>query len=541
MPSAPASAGTAKAASVGAASVSVVPPAAPSDPGFAGIHRLSNREYDNSVSDLVGTKLEAATGFLNETAYGFDNMAGSLGMTVAQYTAYYRVAETVARDAFVNADFKARAQCSQTSQDACVKQWISDLGLQAFRRPLSDAETGTYFKVYQIAIQQKLTTEAAQVQLLRAVLASGEFLYRLEFDTDPDSKTPHDLSGYELATRLSYFLWSSAPDSALLKAAKDGLLKSSQQVREQTDRMLKDPRSGELVGSFAWQWLGLKDLESHAVLSDVYPEWNEKLRDSMLEEARLYVSEFVQGKAPWSDMLSSGLHFVDGNLVKHYGLSQESDSKSFERRVAVFDDRVGFLGLSSFLTLSSFAHRTSPTLRAKWTLESLLCSPPPPPPPNLKIPDLDAAASANQAASIDNVRKRLELHRSDPSCASCHSYLDPLGLALENFDAIGRRRSKYTDGQAIDATGELPDGTKLAGLSDLSQVLKQDARFINCTAEKLFTYALGRKLTDPDEQTKGIVVGEWLKGSALFPDLVKQVVSSIPFRQRRGGGSGGAK
>jgi hypothetical protein len=325
------------------------------------------------------------------------------------------------------------------------------------------------------------------------------------------------------------------PDDELFAAAGNGKLNDLAHLDEQVRRLLEDPRSSALVDSFTWQWLGMKDLESHAVLSEAYPEWDEPLRKSMLEEARLYLNEFVREGADWHEFLTADFHFVDGRLAAHYG--DVGAGPSFERRTMAEPSRLGFMGLSGFLTMSSFAHRTSPTLRAIWILEELMCAPPPLPPADLDIPDLDAAELANQAASIDNVRKRLELHRSDPTCNSCHALLDPLGLALEQFDAIGRFRNEYTDGTPIDPSGQLPDGRALDGLPALADVVNSDDVFVQCTSRKLLTYALGRGLSRPDEAHLQSLLTEWRAGDTTLTDLVKHVVNSVPFRQRRGGGS----
>ncbi len=505
------------------------------DPGFKAIHRLNNREYDSTVSALLGIRSSRASGFLNETAYGFDNIAASLGMTVSQYTGYFRAASEAVAEAFSDPSLRdAMVECvPDEGSSACPAQIVSSFGLRAFRRPLDEDERQTYLDLYERVTGLGLSHVEAVEQVVRAMLSSAEFLYRMEFDTDPNSTRPHDLSGYELASRLSYFIWGSMPDEALFEAAGDGELVDTEQVQQHVSRMLADPRSESLVDSFTWQWLGMKDLESHAVLTEAYPDWDEPLRQSMLEEARLYLSEFVRADEDWQDFLTADFHFVDERLARHYGVS--AAVRGFERRTLDDTDRVGFIGLSSFLTMSSFAHRTSPTLRAKWILEELMCSPPPPPPADLDIPDLDAAELANQAASLDNVRERLELHRSDPNCAACHSLLDPLGLALENFDGIGRFRSAYSDGTQIDPAGQLPDGRGLDGLPSLAAVVNDGDAFVECTTRKLLTYALGRGLTKPDSAHLSSLVETWKSAKTTIPQLVRHVALSIPFRQRRGG------
>lgn len=502
----------------------------------AGLRRLSNREYNNTVRDLLGTTLTPADNFLKETAHGFDNIAGSLGMTAAQYNAYLGAAADLASAVFADATLRAPFETCGTDEPdgACLSQVITDFGLRAFRRPLDADEVQTYRDVYDRAREQTLSPMDSLEQVVRAILSSSEFLYRIEFDTG-EPGTLHRVSDYELASRLSYFLWNTMPDATLLDAATANGLGTDAEVLEQVERLLVADRANALVDSFAWQWLGMEVLESHAVLSDTFPNWDEPLREGMLGEARAYLSHFVRGDVTWKDFLTADLHYVNPRLAAHYGAPNDlaSDPQSFVSYDGDTQDRLGFLGTAGFLTVSSFAHRTSPTLRAKWILESLLCAPPPPPPPELMIADLDADEIANQAANIANVRERLELHRTDPNCASCHSYLDPLGLALENFDAIGRHRDTYSDGSAIDPTGEMPDGTQLAGLPDLAQFVGKDDRFSNCTAEKLFTYALGRAPTAADATHLTNLEQAWHAQTPTFSNLVRQLVLSVPFTQRQ--------
>lgn len=507
--------------------------------GFVRVRRLSNREYNNTVRDLLGTTLTPASNFLKETAHGFDNIAGSLGMTATQYAAYFGSAADVAKDVFSNEKLRAPFEtCGARNPDsACVDATIQSFGTRALRRPLTSDEVRTYRDVYDRAVDLELSSVEAFEQVVRAMLSSVEFLYRLEFAqpaTEPTGNTQPGSNEYELASRLSYFLWSTMPDAALFDAAASGQLSDLTGLSAHVERMLASPKASALVDSFAWQWLGMQTLESHAVLSDSFPEWDEPLRAAMLGEAREYLTHFVLGDAAWKDFLSADLHFVNARLAAHYAASNVSaDNMAFAPYAGDTPSRIGFMGTAAFLTVSSFAHRTSPTLRAKWVLDALLCAPPPPPPAQLTIPDLDADEAANQAASIDNVRERLALHRSDPNCASCHQYLDPLGLALENFDAIGRHRQEYDDGTPIDATGELPDGTPLAGLPDLVSFIGKDDRFLRCTADKLFTYAMGRAPTAQDAPALADVRAGWQAEAPTFRRLVEQLAVSVPFTQRQ--------
>jgi hypothetical protein len=456
--------------------------------GRTGAHRLNNTEYDNTVHDLLGTELALAKTFVAEEASGFDNVASALGMTGSQFEAYYGAAEKLAADVFANAGRKSQLfGCTPSGADggACLTTTIDELGLKTFRRPVNDSERAGLKKVYSDALEAGLDADGALEHLLTTMLAAPQFLYR--FDTAASDKA---LAPYVLASRLSYFVWSTMPDAELLELAADGSLVETEVLKAQLGRMLDDGRSQALVRNFAGQWLGMRDLDNHKVRADLFPTWNDDLRASLIAEAQAYFSEFLYDDRPMSEFFTSPLHFVDGRLAAHYGIADVSgeDLVRIDRDVG---ERVGFLGLGSFLTLSSFAHRTSPTLRAKWVLEEMLCSPVAPPPPEVEA-SLGDDEAANEAAAIENVRERLELHRSNPSCAGCHAAMDPIGLGLETFDAIGKERTHYENGDLVDPTGELPGGKKFDGPVELAEVLADDPRFPRCVTTKMLTYALGR-------------------------------------------------
>jgi Protein of unknown function (DUF1592)/Protein of unknown function (DUF1588)/Protein of unknown function (DUF1585) len=359
-----------------------------------------------------------------------------------------------------------------------------------------------------------------------AMLASPQFLYRLELDAPSGAPASRPLDGYELASRLSYFLWSTLPDATLLQLANTGELVKTDVLRAQLTRMLADPRADTLVSNFAAQWLGLRELGQHKVDASKYPGFDDALRTSMLQEGRLFFGAFLKAPLPLTDFLTSPMHFVDSRLAAHYGLTDKPTS--FQRVDTQLGDRHGFLGLAAFLTNTSFSTRTSPTLRAKWVLEQLLCSPVPAPPPTV-VAALEDSQTAN-AASIDNVRARLELHRSAPACAGCHATLDPIGLGLEGFDAIGKSRTKYDNGDPVDTHGVLPTGESFASLTELSAILVKDARFPRCVAKQLLTYALGRSLQDD-----GDLVDATLKvsGPVTIPALLENIVMSSAFREQK--------
>jgi hypothetical protein len=491
--------------------------------GRTGPRRLTNYEYDNTVRDLLGTKLTPAAKFVAEEADGFDNVASALGMTPSQFEAYLNAAETLSDELFADsARRSAFLACTPSGADggACLASWIDDFAARAYRRPLQEHEKKSLKDAYARARGLGEDETASAKHVLASLLAGPGFLYRTELHVGAETRA---LDGYELASRLSYFLWSTMPDADLFARAKDGTLVNTDVLEVQLARMLADAKSGTLLDNFAAQWLGWRELAQHKVLADAYPQFDDGLRSAMLAEARAFVAEFVFGTRPLEDFLRAKLNFVDAKLGALYGVPA---SPRIETGIG---DRRGYLGLAAFLTVSSFAQRTSPTLRAKWILEELMCSTVPPPPPTVATTLED---SVNNAADIDNVRERLEQHRKDPSCAGCHARLDPIGLGLETFDGIGVARTKYANGDAIDSHGELPDGTSFEGPVALSEVLASDPRFRACVARRLLTYALGRSVGEEAQLVDAL--DERSQQAGTFAALLEQVVLSEAFRAQRG-------
>lgn len=496
--------------------------------GRTGPRRLTNYEYDNTVRDLLGTSSTPAARFVAEEAEGFDNVASALGMTPSQFEAYLNAAEALSAETMADPKRKASfLACTPSGADggSCFGSWLDDFAARAYRRPLRDDEKQSLKEAYARARALGEDEAGSMQHVLTALLAGPGFLYRSELAVGDGTQT-RALDGYELASRLSYFVWSTLPDAELFARAKDGTLVESAVLEAQLVRMLADPRSQTLLDNFAAQWLGWRELAQHKVLSDVYPAFDDALRASMLVEARAFVSEFVFGTRPLDEFLSAKLNFVDAKLAPLYGVAPTSALTKIEGGLG---ERRGYLGLAAFLTVSSFAQRTSPTLRAKWILEELMCSTVPPPPATVAATLED---SVNNAADIENVRLRLEQHRKDPGCAGCHARLDPIGLGLETFDGVGAARTKYSNGDPIDSKGELPDGTMFDGPVALSDVLSSDPRFRRCVSRKLLTYALGRSLAD--EPMLVSALDERSAEAGTFKALLEQVVLSEAFRAQRG-------
>lgn len=507
------------------------------DPGRVGIHRLNNTEYDNTVRDLFGTTLQPAVGFLAEEGLNFDNTASALGMTVAQYEGYLKAASDVLTAALATPAQAAKfLTCTPSAVgDACARQIIGAFGMKIYRRPLEVAEVDRAMKVYDADVTRNKNGTEAIGQALRAMLSAANFLYRIEYDADPKSTAPHPISGYEIASRLSYLHWSSMPDDALFDAAKAGQLQDPAALETTVDRLIADGKSRAFVESFAGQWLSVRKLSGHTVTDQVFPTWTPALTEAMAAESYLWFQEFLTKDRSLNDWFSADFNFVNDTLAQHYGMPSPGKGAELVKVEVTTDQRVGFLGLASFLTQTSFPSRTAPTLRGAWVLSELLCSPPAPPPGD--VPKLEESAKPEDAmkpTGSENVRERLEKHRAAPACRACHNSLDPLGLGLERFDGIGRYREAYPNGDAIASNGVMPDGTAFSGPQELGAIVGKDPRFSACAASKLYTYALGREIETYDAATVANLKTKWATRGLTFRNLMKEIVLSNAFRTRHG-------
>ena len=508
------------------------------DPGRKDMHRLNSAEYNATVRDVLGTQLEPASGsWQGGEAAGFDNIASVLHVDATQYQRYFDAAKDLAAEVVASDERRARFVPCKLEDEACVTSSIQSAGRRLFRRPLEPDELATYRRVYDAARDLGDDGPSAFSLTLQALLSSAELLYRIEVDPHPESPDAHPLGPFELASRLSYFLWSSAPDDTLLAAAADGSLTGLDTLSATVDRMLDDPRAERLVTNFAGQWLGARDVIAHPVAPN-YDQWGRDIAQSASQEILLYFSDFLKSGRSWFEFPKADINFVDAPLAYFYGMpgSVATDVGIFERVEYSKDQRKGFFGLAGFLAVSSFDRRTSPSRRGLMIAGNLLCSEPAPPPPN--IPKLESAAPDGGADPMSlDVRHLLERHRSDPQCAGCHSLIDSYGLALENYDGIGLYRSSYGDGSAINASVNLADGRTFEGLDGLADVVSNDPRFGACLARKLLTYGLGRTLTSSDEPHLERALDDWLRPGTppSIRRLIHALVASEAFRYRRGG------
>jgi hypothetical protein len=417
--------------------------------------------------------------------------------------------------------------CSQHT-DACAHTILARFVSRAFRRPATTAEVEEYLGYVNLARKQGDSFQEGVATALEAALVSPKFLYRIERD-QPASQSGQaavPVGPYEMASRLSYFLWSSMPDEELLHSARLGKLCQPAELNAEVMRMLRDPRASALVENFAGQWLQFKNIDVVRPDLERFPVFDEDLRQAMRRETELFIEDIVRNDRSILDLLDAKYTFVNERLARFYGIPGVTGPEFRRVDVSGMERGGGILSQASILTISSYSTRTSPVLRGKWILENLLNAPPPAPPPG--VPTLDESKSG-QTASL---RMQMEEHRKNPTCASCHSRMDPLGFGLENFNAIGAWRTE--DGKfPVDASGTLPDGRTFRTPAELKVLLRQDRDvFARALTEKLLIYAVGRGLERYDRPTVAEIVAKLPVQDYRFSSLVSGIVNSLPFQMR---------
>ena len=413
-------------------------------------------------------------------------------------------------------------------EEPCARKILSTLARRAYRRPVTDADVEPLLGLYRIGRSDGGGFEAGIQMALEGLLVSTEFLFRIEREPASVAKdTPYRVSDLELASRLSFFLWSSMPDEELLDVAEKGKLKEPAVLEQQVRRMLADPRSKALVDNFAGQWLFLRNVRRVNPNRDVFADFDESLRQAFQQETNLFLESMFREDHSVLDLLDADYTFLNERLARHYGIPDVYGSK-FRRVTLADENRRGLLGQGGILTITALANRTSPVMRGKWVLENILAAPPPPPPPN--IPALKEKGEGGKDLTM---RQQMEQHRANPACAICHNRMDPIGFALENFDAIGKWRT-LDAGFPIDASGVLPDGSKFQGPAELRKALLSRPKIIvNSVSEKLLSYALGRTLEYYDAPAVRSIVREAASSDYRWSSIVLGIVKSQPFQMRR--------
>ena len=418
--------------------------------------------------------------------------------------------------------------CDPNSGAACVEKIVSNLAHHAWRRPVTKVETASLLKFVALAKSNGQSTEQGIQLALQAMLVSPHFLFRIEHDAKPlDAASVHSVTDIELASRLSYFLWSSMPDDELLGLAESGKLRAPATLDAQVKRLLAAPRSSALADNFAGQWLELRNLDVVKPDPQKFPDWSPELRDAMKQETRLFFDSMLRENRPLSEFLDAPFTFLNERLANHYGIDGVRGPQ-FRRVEIDTPQRGGILSHASVLTVSSYPTRTSVVIRGQYILNNILGSPAPPPPPD--VPLLDEAAVGATAS----LRQQMVKHRADAMCASCHNKMDPLGFGLENYDGIGKWRTM--DGKfPVDSSGVLPNGTSFSTPAEMRAVLKtQLPQFSRRMVEKMLTYSLGRGLGAYDRRTVDEIDRKLAANGYGFQSLIYEIVRSLPFQSRRG-------
>ncbi|MAM71874.1 MAG: hypothetical protein CMP91_12110 [Gammaproteobacteria bacterium] len=420
---------------------------------------------------------------------------------------------------------------SVADEAACAEQIFANLATQTYRRPVSDQDVDTLMDFFQAGRENKGTFDGGIQMGLRRMLMEPDFLFR--FEEEPSDLQPGEnfqISDMALASRLSFFLWSSVPDEELISLAEQGLLSDPRVLDEQVIRMLEDPKANALVENFAGQWLQLRNLDSRAPDFVAFPDFDENLRNAFLQETSLFFESVMREDRNVVDLMTADYTYINERLALHYGI--DGIYGDHFRRVSTeeYPERGGLLGQGSILTVTSFPHRTSPVVRGKWVLDNILGAEPADPPDN--VPALDENAA--DAVDIRSMRERLADHRADPACSSCHNVMDPIGLAMEKYDGIGRWRELDEGGLPIDSSGSMADGTAISGPIALKEALiAEEDMFVNTFVNRMLTYAIGRGLEYYDKPTVRAIARNAGEENYRFSAIVQEVAKSLPFQWKR--------
>jgi hypothetical protein len=416
---------------------------------------------------------------------------------------------------------------SASQEESCATKLLTALAHQAYRRPVTSADVKPLMKLYAEG-RQSADFDHGIEAALEGILVSPSFLFMRE--VDPPGSAPgtvHRISDVELATRLSFFLWSSGPDEELLRVAERKQLSRPAVLKEQIARMLNDPRSEALTKNFAGQWLYLRKLEHQRPDRRVFPNFDQRLRSAMLTETEMFFDGVVKENRSVLDFLDADYTYLNERLAEHYGVPGVHGTSFRKVKLDPKQRHGGLLGQASILTVTSYNNRTSVVLRGKWILENILAAPPPPPPPD--VPALNEAKNGKMMT----VREQMEMHRSNAVCASCHTKMDPFGFSLENYDAIGGWRSSDA-GKLLDVSAVLPDGTKFDGPEGLQNVLmSRKDQFVEAFTERLMTYALGRGVEAYDMPSVRVVRDAAIKDDYRMQTIIMAIAQSVPFVMRR--------
>lgn len=490
------------------------------NPGWSAIRRLNKTEYNNTIRDLLGDNTNPADQFSANSDginNGFDNNGESLAVGPSQVNDFF----TAAQEVSLNLQEQFTCPGVTSARDTCVLKTLAKLAMKAYRRPIGDSEVADLVKLVDLALANGESVEYGIKIAVQRILMSPDFLFRVELPKDNGI----ELTDFELASRLSYFLWNSMPDDDLLNAAATGSLHNPEELTRQTLRLLNDPKAADFTADFAEQWLETRRLKSTSPDATIFPGFTKEVNISMQTQATSFFDVILRENLAIRSLVTGTFTMLNPVLANYYKTTVPTQGDSFQKVQVSDGTRRGVLGLGAFHVSTSNPDGTSLVKRGKWVLKNLLCKSPPPPPPN--IPPLTAQSHAPGLAQ----RKRMEMHRADPSCSSCHANMDPIGASLENFDAVSVWRHQ-DNGADIDVSGKLVTGEPFNGPEELAAVIQNRPEFPECFAEKIATYALGRGMRETDKCVLNDMVALNQKQEGGARDLVLRIVNSSLFTKR---------
>ncbi len=526
------------------------------DPGPTVIRQLTATEYERSIKEVLGIEFDlyAASGVHDEYAeYVYTNNARSLDMDATTFERYFEAATEVLAQFFsdetgswvmanpnlLNKRWKEAAEAradlladkEQKPEREAARDILREVATRAFRRPVSDEHADRFLAIYDGATAAGLDFEGALQKAMHPILASPAFLFRMESRVAPEGEMFATVDPYELAARLSYFLWAAPPDETLMQLAEEGRLQDPEVLSGEVSRMLKDPRAETLSTVFANQWTQLHHLEKALPEKRHFSAWSDTVKLAMHEEVLAFFNYLREEDRPVTDLIHADYTFANQELAALYGVKGVKGEEFQKVNLPTDGKRGGLVGMGAFLAMTSHTNRTKPTARGKWILDVMFGTPPPPPPANVEALEDQAAEDPDVAALT--FRQQLDRHAADPACRTCHDRIDPLGFALENFNGIGEWREK--DGELpVDNTGSLPGGRKLAGVTDLKQILLEDPNAFTANfVRNLMTYALGRDLVFTDELAVKQITEHAAANDYRFSAVIEGIIQSRQFQMKR--------
>lgn len=503
--------------------------------GRVGIHQLNNYEYNNVMRDLTGIDSKPAAALPKDPYTGFfSNMAATLATDQTRAQIYFDLAIKVLDGAFSQA-YGNIVTCNPATMGArpCAEKVIGEFGLKAFRRPLTATEQTNFVNLFNNLYGNFPAGTAGSAfdeslkGALQAILISPQFIYRIiEMPANVTPGYVKTLNAYELATRLSFFLWGSIPDATLFGHAATGRILDQSVLLSEVDRMLKDPKSAHLTTAFGSQWLKIEGLSNSKPDPTIYPQFNESIRQAMLTESRLLLSDIFQRDGSPYLILNADYTYLNTELGAYYQIPGAATSQ-FVKVSTANTPRVGMLTHGSILTVNSKSTESSIVQRGLWALNRLLCT-------TVANPPNGAVNMLPPETPLTNPRRTLESHSSNASCAGCHSQIDPVGIGLENFDGVGRHRTHYRNGDIVDSSGQFTNGGSFSNAREMSRILVQSEQFRQCYAQTLMSYSMGRLLEASDKCYANTMARVAVTPSTKFSEMVKAIVTSEQFLKQKG-------